>query len=89
MSPIYDYRCPCGKEVTRLRKWVIRDAPITCECGEPMGRLFPRPHCLPDGVYSYAPNIGSAENFERKQAILDRNHERKKDGLKYQGGTDR
>ena len=84
MSPIYDFSCPsCGQQVTRLRKWETRDEPVTCgTCGKPMERLFPIPHCLPDGVYSYAPNIGSAEKFERKQDKIDRNRERKKDGLR-------
>ena len=87
--PIYEYRCPNRHTETKLRKRQDSDEPLTCACGEPMERIMSAPHCLPDGVYSYAPNVGSADNFERKQAILDKNRERKKDGLKYEGGTER
>lgn len=87
MSPQYLYRCKCGQETTRLRKYEDRDNPQPCgECKEPMARVWTAHHAPPDGMYSYAPNIGCAENFDRKQAILDMNAERKKDGLKYKPG---
>jgi hypothetical protein len=48
-------------------------------CGKPMELLFPIPHVLPDGVYSYAPPIGTMDAFDRKMAKIDRMKEHKKD----------
>lgn len=70
--PLYQYRCGEGHEVERLRKYEDRDAPEICEeCGSAMRRIFSAHHQAPDGIYSYAPNIGSAEAFERKQAEME------------------
>ena len=47
-------------------------ADATCRCGQSAQRIMSRSHCPPDGIYSYAPNIGSAAAFEkRQQAIKD------------------
>jgi hypothetical protein len=35
-------------------------------------RQFPLTHCAPDGVYSYAPNIGNPEVFEQRRAAIKR-----------------
>ena len=81
--PVYDYDCgKCGAVVSRIRKWEEKGDSVTCECGAPMDPLFPLPHCLPDGMYSYAPNVGSEESFERKMGKININKERKKDGLR-------
>ena len=53
-----------------LRPYVQRDDPKSCKCGEPMTRLVSLPHCSPDGIYSYAPNVGSEADFERRRAAL-------------------
>ena len=71
MSPIYEYRCGSGHTHTRIRRYDDRDDLAHCVvCGEPTERLFPLPHVPPDGIYSYAPNIGSADAFERKEAKI-------------------
>lgn len=70
--PLYEFRCTQGHAEERLRRYENRDEPLTCVCGLAMQRVFSRAHCAPDGVYSYAPNIGDADRFERqRQAIKD------------------
>jgi len=77
MSPLYDYRCPaCGQTVTRFRKFEDRFDPMICACGVEMTWMFPVPHIEPDGIYSYAPNIGTAESWERKQSKIKEREER-------------
>lgn len=69
MCPIYEYRCPVGHEAERLRKWEDRDNLTVCAlCQAPMNRILSAHHTEPDGIYSYEPNIGSADAFERKRA---------------------
>jgi putative FmdB family regulatory protein len=71
MMPIYEYCCSQGHRCDRLRKYTQRDRGVRCgECGRAMKRVLSLPHCAPDGVYSYAPNIGSPEAFERRQAAI-------------------
>lgn len=80
---IYQYSDKNGHIAERFRKMDNRHDPLDCsECGEPMHLIISRPHVPPDGVYSYAPNIGSADAFERKRSTIERNRERKKDGLR-------
>ena len=83
MSPIYEYRCPNGHVHERLRKISERDNPASClVC---MGQALPiisLPHIEPDGVYSYEPNVGSKDDFDRKQAKLAKHREQRKDGKK-------
>jgi putative FmdB family regulatory protein len=68
--PIYEYECRCGRVTETLRRYEQRDDAKVCTCGEPMSRLVSRPHCVPDGVYSYAPNTGDANAFERRHEAL-------------------
>jgi putative FmdB family regulatory protein len=69
--PIYEYRCANGHQTERLRKYAKRDGGIWCgECGTRMKRMLSLPHCVPDGMYSYAPNIGSADAFERRREVI-------------------
>jgi hypothetical protein len=37
---------------------------------EKMERLPPMPHVPVDGIYSYAPNIGTAAEHERKNEVI-------------------
>jgi len=68
---IIEYECPEGHVVERLRKYDQRDEPVTCRCGLASKRIeISQPHCVPDGMYSYAPNIGSERQFERRQQAL-------------------
>ena len=71
--PLYEYRCPNGHTVERIRSYVERDDPSPCPSCDTYGeRLFPRTHRLPDGMYSYAPNLGDPDAHERKnQTIRD------------------
>jgi putative FmdB family regulatory protein len=66
--PIFEYRCPSRHVIEALRKFEHRDEPQTCHCGQPMLRIFSAHHQAPDGIYSYEPNIGSADAFDRKMA---------------------
>lgn len=69
--PIYDYVDDEGHTVEHIRSYGRRDEPTVCYCGRTMRRLEISPtHCPPDGVYSYAPNVGSADRFERQRAAI-------------------
>ena len=71
MSPRYEYRCQnCGRTEVRLRKFARRFDGPCCTCGMEMTWMFPAPHIEPDGIYSYAPNVGTAEAWERKEAKI-------------------
>lgn len=73
---IIEYACPAGHVTEKLRKYADRDVDVVCHCGHSAKRIeISQPHCLPDGVYSYAPNIGSERQFERRQQAL-------RDGIK-------
>lgn len=69
--PIFEYACGNGHATETIRSFGRRDEPMTCECGLEMKRLeVSRSHVPPDGVYSYAPNIGDPERFERQRAAI-------------------
>ena len=76
--PIYEYLCPNGHTVEIIRRYPDRDEPVDClECGEPTHRLPPMPHVPVDGIYSYAPNVGTAREHERKNAVIEARREGK------------
>lgn len=83
--PLYEYTCRHGCKAELLRPYDKRDQPVRCIVHEErMTRRFPVPHLAPDGVYSYAPNIGSAQDFERRHAeATDR--QQRVDGGMYDG----
>lgn len=70
--PIIEYECPRGHVTEKLRKFEHRDVPLTCpECGRATTRIeISHGHVPPSGIYSYCPNIGSANQFERRQQAL-------------------
>lgn len=70
--PLYEFRCIDGHTTEHIRSYGTRDDPVLCKCGKPTERLFPKPHVEPDGIYSYAPNIGSKEDFERRTEAAKR-----------------
>lgn len=74
--PLYDFVCPDGHRTETLRRYVLRDDPLVCSCGLPASRIPVAPHVGPDGVYSYAPNIGDARKFERRWEGAKKNAER-------------
>jgi hypothetical protein len=74
--PLYEWTCADGHLVERMRRYGDRDLPETCHCGKPSTRVeISKVHCSPDGIYSYAPNLGSEQAFERKRSAI-RNGER-------------
>lgn len=78
--PIYEYRCPEGDTREELRKYEDRDGPAYCQrCMEPMVRVFSAAHVEVDGIYSYAPNEGSEEKFERWNAKIEKQDEAKRE----------
>jgi len=82
---IYQYQCERGHTVESIRKIAQRHDPVTCDiCREPMHLIISRPAGSPDGVYSYAPNLGNANAFELRQMNIRVNRERAKDGLRPQ-----
>jgi hypothetical protein len=66
--PFYEYTCPDGHRTGPLmRRISARHDPLSCEkCRKPAELSMSIPHCPPDGVYSYAPNLGDANAFERR-----------------------
>ena len=72
--PIYEYACPQGHRIERFRKVGARHqkpAGSPClVCGGTLRLAISTPHIVPDGVYSYAPNIGSADAFERRREAI-------------------
>lgn len=69
--PVYQYRCAEGHLVEHIRRIAARDEPATCPHGHPAPRVeVCVSHVPPDGVYSYAPNIGDADRFERQRHAI-------------------
>ena len=68
--PIYPYRCPEGHTREEIRRYEARDEAVVCDCGEPMRRTVAASHIGPDGMYSYAPNLGDPNVHERRNAMI-------------------
>jgi putative FmdB family regulatory protein len=69
--PIYVYECARGHRAELFRSIRARNRRAPCpRCGKPLALTIARSHVAPDGVYSYAPNIGSADRFERQQEAM-------------------
>ena len=81
--PLFEYRCENGHLTTKLRRFVLRDTPLDCpECGQPMEPIISAPHVAPDGTYSYAPNLGRADAFDRKKTIIEERESARREGRK-------
>lgn len=69
--PRYEYRCDQGHVTERMRPMSESHLPTDCPtCGLSAGRIMSRPAGSPDGIYSYMPNIGSADAFERRREAI-------------------
>lgn len=69
--PRYDYRCGEGHVTTVFRSYEYRERPTPCErCGRSAVYQFPLTHRQPDGIYSYAPNIGNPNDHERRNEAI-------------------
>ncbi len=65
--PLYSYSCDKGHSTEALRPMAARHDPLDCtECKGAMSLRIALTHRSPDGIYSYAPNIGNADTFDRK-----------------------
>lgn len=65
--PIYEYRCPDGHLHEDIRAYAFRDKRTRCpRCKRICRRLPPMPHVEPDGMHSYAPNVGDPVAFEKR-----------------------
>lgn len=86
--PLYEYRCPdCDRIDERLRRYEDRDSKANCPtCGGRAERIISAHHRQPDGIYSYAPNLGNPADFERKWE--DANQRAEKTGT-YKPGAKR
>jgi putative FmdB family regulatory protein len=71
--PIYEYACSDGHISDVIRSIARRDEAVAClTCGAETTRLeVSRSHVPPDGVYSYAPNLGDPERFERQRHAIE------------------
>ena len=82
--PLFEYKCPgCGKVTERLCKYEHRDILNPCrDCRTDMPRILSAHHQAPDGIYSYAPNEGSPDKFERwdVQMKAEKEAKREKEG---------
>lgn len=69
--PLYEYRCPEGHVTELVRKMDDRNQPAECRvCNGPAERIVSINYVSPDGIYSYAPNIGDPERFERQREAI-------------------
>jgi hypothetical protein len=76
MSPIYEYRCGEGHVHEDIRAYGFRDRRTRCpRCHRIAKRIPSAPHVEPDGVHSYAPNVGDPVAFEKRRNAM-------KDGVK-------
>jgi hypothetical protein len=81
---LYEYACTNGHKVERLvMRFEDADRPRRCTtCQKPLTRLVSVPHSPPDGVYSYAPNVGDADRFERQREAIKNGQRTLKRSLK-------
>lgn len=72
MCPLFEWSCAEGHTQELIRSYARRDEPVAClTCGAATLRQeVSRSHVPPDGVYSYAPNIGDPERFDRQRAAI-------------------
>lgn len=83
MSPLYEYKCKQGHTTSLIRSYDHRLELVRCPtCGGATEYQFPLPHALPDGVYSYAPNLGNPEVFEKRVNAIDEGAYARKHGIK-------
>ena len=69
--PIYEYRCPNGHLTEELRSFKDRNRRVKCDrCGRVAKRIPSAHHAEIDGIYSYAPNVGTEGAFERKRQAI-------------------
>ena len=70
--PIYEYACDRGCTAEEIRSYGDRDRrkPRCMAHGQIMKRRPSLSHVEPDGVHSYAPNIGDPDRFERQQDAI-------------------
>jgi len=67
MATLYQYRCSEGHESEQFAEMDKRADPRPCPgCGKPAARVLTSPHVAPSGVYSYDPNTGNADTFDRR-----------------------
>jgi hypothetical protein len=68
------YQYSCGEHITeKMRKIADRHQPVECECGKPSKLIISRPSGSPDGIYSFAPNMGDPNVFDRRHEMLKQN----------------
>lgn len=71
MSPTYEYRCGDGHVSDRRCRYEDRPKTIACHrCGRRARPIISLSGVEPDGVHSYAPNIGDPVRFERQQEAI-------------------
>lgn len=70
MSPIYEYRCPSGCVTELFRPISERTTPTVCACGQKAELSVSLTAKRTDGIYSYAPNVGSEQKFERHREAI-------------------
>jgi hypothetical protein len=62
--------------MAQIRPIAERDEFAACDrCLTTMERVMSLPAKRTDGIYSYAPNIGTEEAFERKEAKIKKREE--------------
>lgn len=69
--PIYEYRCPDGHLHEDVRAYENRNKRARCpRCKRLARRIFSAHHAEVDGIYSYAPNVGNPDRYERQQQAM-------------------
>ncbi len=68
---IYEYVCASEHRTERIRKIAERHDPLPCDtCQGETHLIISKTHRQPDGIYSYCPNVGSEQAFERKRDAI-------------------
>ena len=73
---LYQYRCSDGHNSEQFTDMAKRNEPRLCpKCGKPASRIMAAPHVAPSGTYSYDPNTGDPNTFDRRhEEIKARNN---------------
>jgi putative FmdB family regulatory protein len=64
---LYQYQCSEGHDSDQFADMDKRNESRPCpKCGKPAERVIAAPHVAPSGVYSYDPNTGDPQEFDRR-----------------------
>lgn len=67
MATLYQYLCSDGHNSEQFTDMALHSESRTCpQCGGVAIRVLMAAHVPPSGVYSYEPNMGDPDTFDRR-----------------------